>query len=68
MKQDVIDITPAMTVNEIVQKHPQTLAVFKQFGVDTCCGGALPLGTVLVKHKLEDARVLEALWEAAAAT
>ena len=61
MKQEIADISPAMTVNEIVQKYPASLTVFKTFGIDTCCGGGLPLGVVLVKHKLEDAKVFEAL-------
>ncbi|HEY0809582.1 MAG TPA: DUF542 domain-containing protein [Longimicrobiales bacterium] len=54
-------ISPEMTVNEIVQRYPTTLPVFRSFGIDTCCGGALPLATVLEKHRLDDASVLEAL-------
>lgn len=61
MKQELIDVRPDMTVNEIVQRYPRSLPVFKAFGIDTCCGGAQPLGVVLVKHELEDAQVLEAL-------
>jgi iron-sulfur cluster repair protein YtfE (RIC family) len=61
MTQGIIDIRPDMTVNEIVQKYPQALPVFKEFGIDTCCGGAQPLGVVVVKHKLDGASVLEAL-------
>jgi len=54
-------ISPKMTVNEIVQLYPTTIPVLKSFGIDTCCGGALPLATVLEKHALEDAGVLETL-------
>ena len=61
-----IDIRPEMTVNEIVQRYPKSLPVFKAFGIDTCCGGAQPLGVVLVKHRLEDAHVLEALLDVVA--
>ena len=64
MSNDVIDITPDMTVNEIVQKFPRSLPVFKAFGIDTCCGGGLALGTVVVKHKLNEAEVLEAVKKA----
>lgn len=30
----------AMTVNEAIARHPRTVAVFNQFGIDACCGGA----------------------------
>jgi iron-sulfur cluster repair protein YtfE (RIC family) len=64
MTQGVLDVRPEMTVNEIVQKYPQALPVFKELGIDTCCGGAQPLGVVLVKHKLDDASVMDALQKA----
>ena len=32
------------TVNEIVARHPETIAVFNRFGIDSCCGGGVPLG------------------------
>jgi iron-sulfur cluster repair protein YtfE (RIC family) len=63
MSNEVIDITPDMTVNEIAQKYPQSLPIFKAFGIDTCCGGGLPLGVVLEKHKLQDAHVVETIIE-----
>ena len=62
MNQSSLDrITGDMTVNEIVNRFPVTVAVFKAFKIDSCCGGALPLQTVLEKHQLEGAGVLEAL-------
>lgn len=30
-------------VNEVVCYIPETVAVFKQLGIDTCCGGSLTL-------------------------
>ena len=36
-------IDPAWTVNEVLQRHPGTVAVFNAFGIDACCGGASPL-------------------------
>jgi regulator of cell morphogenesis and NO signaling len=36
-------ITANQTVNEILQQYPQTLPVFNEFGIDSCCGGGLPL-------------------------
>lgn len=32
----------AMTVNQIVARYPDTVAVFNRFGIDTCCGGGVP--------------------------
>lgn len=33
----------AASVNELLRLAPATGAVFNRFGVDTCCGGGLPL-------------------------
>ncbi len=62
MNQDLLPaLSTEMTVNEIVQRYPVSVTVFKAFGIDTCWGGALPLETVLQKHQLEASGVLEAL-------
>jgi hypothetical protein len=34
-------IDPAWTVNEVVRRHPATVAVFNAFGLDACCGADL---------------------------
>lgn len=31
----------SLSVNAILARYPSTLPVFNQFGLDTCCGGAL---------------------------
>lgn len=33
---------PALTVNQIIRLHPATVEVFNRFGIDACCGGAVP--------------------------
>src|SRR4051794_12549215 len=38
------------TLNAIVAHYPQTLPVLQRFGLDTCCGGALPLHTAAQHH------------------
>ena len=30
----------AWSVNQTIATFPQTVAVFNQFGIDACCGGA----------------------------
>jgi len=36
-------LDPALTINEIILAHPQTVAVFNRFGMDACCGGGVGL-------------------------
>ena len=31
------------TVNEILRAYPATISIFNEFGIDSCCGGDLPL-------------------------
>lgn len=38
------------TVNDIVARYPSTLPVFNAFGIDTCCGGALPVSEAASRH------------------
>ena len=55
------------TINEIIRKFPETLAIFKRVGVDACCGGALQLGEVTRRHGLDGQALLDKLRSAAAA-
>ena len=38
--QDGATLDRSLSVNEIIARFPQTIAVLNQFGIDTCCGGA----------------------------
>ncbi len=49
------------TLNAIVARYPQTLPALQRLGLDTCCGGALPLQTAAQHHRLDLAEVLAAL-------
>jgi regulator of cell morphogenesis and NO signaling len=49
------------TLNAIIARYPQTLPVLQHFGLDTCCGGALPLHTAAQHHGLDLAEVVAAL-------
>jgi regulator of cell morphogenesis and NO signaling len=55
------DLTAEKTVNEIVAARPETLPVFKRFGIDTCCGGGLALAEVARRHRIEFMVLLAAL-------
>lgn len=50
-------IDPTLTVNEILQRHPATIGVINAHGIDSCCGGGIPLATVARENELD----LEAL-------
>ena len=47
----------AMTVNEVVRRYPATIAVFNRHGIDTCCGGGVPVAEAAAKEAV-DANVL----------
>jgi len=49
------------TVNDVIERFPATLSVFNRFGIDTCCGGALPLLTVTSRHRINAGALLVAL-------
>jgi regulator of cell morphogenesis and NO signaling len=57
-------VDPASTLNELVGKDPRALPVLDRFGLDTCCGGALPLEEAARRHGVELAELLATLEEA----
>ena len=61
MINDPVTLHETQTLNEIVARYPQTLPVLQRFGLDTCCGGALPLRTAAAHHALDLGQVLAAL-------
>jgi iron-sulfur cluster repair protein YtfE (RIC family) len=58
-------ITPETTLNAIVARYPETLPILQRFGLDTCCGGALPLRDAAQHHGLDVEEILRALDSAA---
>ncbi len=56
-----VTISADDTLNAIVARYPQTLPALQRLGLDTCCGGALPLQTAAQHHGLALAEVLAAL-------
>jgi iron-sulfur cluster repair protein YtfE (RIC family) len=54
-------ITADDTLNKIVARYPDALPVLQRLGLDTCCGGALPLRTAAQHHDLDLHTVLAAL-------
>jgi len=54
-------IDAALTVNEILLRHPTTVSVLDAFGIDSCCGGGIPLETVASRHGLDITALMNAL-------
>ncbi|MFL5384113.1 MAG: DUF542 domain-containing protein [Longimicrobiaceae bacterium] len=50
-----------MTVNETIQRFPRTAAVFNAHGIDSCCGGALPVAQAAARHGIPLPELLKAL-------
>ena len=43
MSPDAPIIDPALSINEIIRRYPDSVRALNAFGIDTCCGGAEPL-------------------------
>jgi iron-sulfur cluster repair protein YtfE (RIC family) len=45
-------IDPEATLNQLVEAEPKVLPVLHRYGLDTCCGGALPVREAARRHEL----------------
>jgi iron-sulfur cluster repair protein YtfE (RIC family) len=52
----------AMTVNEVIRLFPATVDVFNTFGIDACCGGAVPIAEAAERDGADPEAVMEALY------
>lgn len=57
-------LDPALTVNETVARWPATAAVFNRFGIDTCCGGGVPIRAAATRDGIDPEVLYAALREA----
>lgn len=60
-----IDITPDMTLNDVIRKYPTTIGVFNRFNIDSCCGGARFIRDMAAQDKVDMDAFIQALREAA---
>lgn len=58
------DFDRNLTINEIVARFPETIAVFNRFGLDTCCGGGVRVDEAARRDGLDAALVIAALRDA----
>ncbi len=54
-------ITRGMIINDVVKKHPETIKVFNDFKVDSCCGGGAPIGTTAKRDGVDVETLVKAL-------
>jgi iron-sulfur cluster repair protein YtfE (RIC family) len=53
-----------MTVNEIIRRFPATVEIFNRFGIDACCGGAVPVDAAAVRDGADPAALIADLMRA----
>ncbi|HEX9106614.1 MAG TPA: DUF542 domain-containing protein, partial [Longimicrobiales bacterium] len=39
----LVELPSDLTVNDIIRLWPATVSVFNAWGIDACCGGAVPV-------------------------
>lgn len=59
-------INPKSTINSITHKYPDTIAIFADYGIDSCCGGEKALDEVARRHGLSLDEIIGRLEPAAA--
>jgi regulator of cell morphogenesis and NO signaling len=64
---DTTTFAPTLTVNEAIARNPETVRVFTRFGIDSCCGGGLPIAEAARRHGIALDALLDALRDASAA-
>lgn len=52
------------TVNDAILRFPLTLPVFREFGIDSCCGGPLSIAVAATRHGHDVDDVMKALHNA----
>jgi regulator of cell morphogenesis and NO signaling len=58
-------ITGTMIINDVIKKYPQTIKIFNDYKVDSCCGGGAPIETTAKRDGIDVDRLLKALNDAA---
>ena len=56
-----IQLDRSMTINEIIARYPQTMLVFNELGMDTCCGGGASVEEAATRDGLDADSVITAL-------
>jgi iron-sulfur cluster repair protein YtfE (RIC family) len=54
-------VNPKATINSITHQYPDTIAIFADYGIDSCCGGEKTLEEVARRHALPLAELVAKL-------
>jgi len=54
-------ITGDMAINDVIRNHPETIKVFNEYKVDSCCGGGAPIGTTAKRDGVDVESLMKAL-------
>ena len=54
-------ITCDMVINDVIRKHPETIQVFNEYKVDSCCGGGASIETTAKRDSVDVENLLKAL-------
>lgn len=54
-------ITRDMVINDVIRKHPETIKVFNEYKVDSCCGGGASIETTAKRDGIEVDPLVKAL-------
>ena len=54
-------ITKDMIINDVINKFPETMKVFNDFKVDSCCGGGQSIATTAAVSNSNIPELMEAL-------
>jgi regulator of cell morphogenesis and NO signaling len=60
----LVELPSDMTVNDVVRLWPATVAVFNSYGIDACCGGAVPVPQAAARDGADPAALMHALLDA----
>ena len=58
-------ITGTMIINDVIKKYPQTIRIFNDYKVDSCCGGGASIETTAKRDGVDVEGLLKALNAAA---
>jgi regulator of cell morphogenesis and NO signaling len=59
--QTTPEIDKASIVDELTARYPDTIAVFNRFGIDSCCGGGVPIAEAARRDGADFDELLTAL-------
>lgn len=59
--QTTPEIDKASIVDELTARYPDTIAVFNRFGIDSCCGGGVPIAEAASRDGADFDALLAAL-------